>query len=64
MIKVKKIEVIYNDEDTRGEGTQEDVVRRIIKLYTPDGKLIMVNDPTRNPQWEINEDVLEEVLKV
>ncbi len=62
MIKVKNIQVIYNDEDTRGIGTQEDVVRRLIKLYTLDGQLIMVNDPTRNPQWEIQEPVLEDLL--
>lgn len=62
MIKVKKIEIIYSDESTLGKGTKEDVVRRLIKLYTLDGELIMVNDPIRSPKWEINEAVLEDVL--
>ena len=63
MIKVKKLEIIYNDEDTRGLGTDDDAVRRLIKLYTLDGQLIMVNDPCRNPKWEINEDVFSDLLK-
>lgn len=63
MIKVIKLEVIYNDEDTRGKGTHEDVIRRLIKLYTLDGRLIMVSDPCRNPQWEIQEPVMEDLLK-
>lgn len=40
----KVVHVIFSDEDLKGDGTAENIYRRIPKLFTLDGELICSYD--------------------
>ena len=44
MSKARLIQVIETDFETRGAGTSDDPVRRIVQYWTVDGKLLAERD--------------------
>jgi hypothetical protein len=52
------IELIYSDEKTIGKGTEEDPVRRMVALYTRDGKPVMVVDTLQRKGVCLNHEIL------
>lgn len=43
-------QVIISEQELRGQGTQENPMRRVLQVFTLNGELIAENDPLASPQ--------------
>lgn len=49
---VRHVTFIFSDEHTRGQGTDDDPIRRVHRLWTTDGQQVAEHDPFGDPLKE------------
>lgn len=58
---VREVTLIYSDDAIKGEGTEEDPVRALYKLFTKDGAQVAHYD-ARGASW-FNADRLHDAIR-